>query len=274
MSDEAVAYHKRFKPQALLIAQRGKTVHESYDSGFAAKDAHPLFSGTKSFWGIAALTAQSEGLLSWDERVAQTFPQWNEDLWKRDVTLRHLLTLTAGVPFGGLGASVPLYEKALATQLRSAPGTTFTYGGIPLQIFGAVFARKLAALNLTPQSYLHERILDPNGIIVAKWRTLSDGTQPLPTGAFLTARNWLAYGAFVLENAARFAECFKGSVVNPRYGVGWWLALPRTPNDLAYASGSGGQALYIIPSMHLLAVRFGSGGSFNHAAFITRLVKG
>ena len=274
MFDEAAAYHKRFKPQALLIAQRGKTVHESYDSGFAAKDAHPLFSGTKSFWGIAALTAQSEGLLSLDEHVAQTFPQWNEDLWKRDVTLRHLLTLTAGVPFGGLGASVPVYEKALATQLRSAPGTTFTYGGIPLQIFGAVFAQKLAALNKTPQAYLHERILDPNGIIVAKWRTLSDGTQPLPTGAFLTARSWLAYGAFVLENTQRFTECFKGSAANARYGIGWWLALPRTPNDLAYASGSGGQALYIIPSMQLLAVRFGSGGSFNHAAFITRLVKG
>lgn len=273
MIDEAVQYHERHKGQALLVLQGGSAVCERYADGFSAQTPHALYSGTKSFWGLAALDAQREGLLALDERVADTFAEWRKDAWKAQVTLRQLLQLVAGVPFGGLGAAVPVYEKALATNLRAAPGSTFTYGGIPLQIFGAVFAEKLRPRNLTPHDYLGERILKPNGIELASWRSLKDGTQPLPTGAFLTARNWQRFGAFVTANAAAYAECFTGSNANPRYGLCWWLAPANMPGDLAYASGSGGQALYIAPSLDLIAVRFGGGGSFNHEAFLKRLLK-
>jgi CubicO group peptidase (beta-lactamase class C family) len=170
-----------------------------------------------------------------------------------------------------LGASVPTYEKALATEPRHAAGTTFTYGGIPLQIFGAVFAERLKPLALTPHEYLRRRILDRHAIEVSSWRTLKDGTQPLPTGAFLTASNWARYGSFVAKHAGDYQECFRGSHANPRYGLGWWLAPPNAPSDLIYASGSGGQAMYVIPSLDVVVVRFGNGGSFNHEAFLKRL---
>jgi CubicO group peptidase (beta-lactamase class C family) len=194
----------------------------------------------------------------------------DEAVW-RGATIRELLTLTAGVPFGGLGSAVPTYEKALATEQRSAPGTTFTYGGIPLQIFGAIFSQRLKALGLTPHDYLRERILEPNGVPISSWRTLKDGTQPLPTGAFLTARAWARYGEFVAEHWKAYAECFIGTDANPRYGLCWWLAPATAPADLFYASGSGGQAMYVVPSQGLVAVRFGNGGSFNHEAFLKRL---
>jgi CubicO group peptidase (beta-lactamase class C family) len=272
MFEDAVAYHQRHKGQALIISRGGKTPVEVYEGAFTAESPHALYSGTKSFWGVAALAAQHEGLLSLDDRVAGTFPQWKAEAWKRRVTLRELLQLTAGVPFGGLGASVPPYDKALAVELKAAPGTTFTYGGIPLQIFGAVFSKKLQGLGMTPHEFLQARILKPNRIAVSSWRTLKDGTQPLPTGAFLTARNWFRYGEFVLRHANEYAECFTGSSANPRYGLGWWLAFPKTPQDLTYASGSGGQGLYVIPSEGTIAVRFGNGGSFNHEAFVKRLL--
>lgn len=272
MNVEAAAeYHARHKPQALLVLRGGACVFEAYDGAFSAEKAHALYSGTKSFWGIAALTAQREGLLSLDDTVAQTFPAWRGEAWKASVTLRQLLQLIAGVPFGGLGAAVPPYEKALQTELKSKPGTVFTYGGIPLQIFGAVFAERLKPLELTPHEYLHARILDPNGIAVASWRALKDGSRPLPTGAFLTARAWARYGEFVREHAAEYAECFTGSALNPRYGLCWWLAPPKAPAGLFYASGSGGQAMYVSPSHQAVVVRFGNGGSYNHEAFLRRL---
>jgi CubicO group peptidase (beta-lactamase class C family) len=176
------------------------------------------------------------------------------------------------VPFGGLGASVPLYEKALASEQRNAPGSTFTYGGIPLQIFGAIFLQRLTPLHMMPHDYLRARILEPAGVEISSWRALKDGTHPLPTGAFLTAENWSRYGAYVLRNHAVFAECFRGSAANPRYGLGWWLAPATAPADLFYASGSAGQAMYVLPSQQLVVVRFGNGGSFNHEAFLKRLL--
>jgi CubicO group peptidase (beta-lactamase class C family) len=268
---EAVAYHERHKPQALVISRGGAIEVETYGGDFTAAKPHALYSGTKSFWGPLALIAQREGLLKLDETAGVTFPSWSEDPVKRQVTIRHLLTLTAGIGFGGLGNAVPVYEKALAVQLKDRPGTRFTYGGIPLQVFGAILSEKLKALKMTPHEYLHAKVLEPAGVGIDNWRKLADGTQPLPTGAFLTARNWLAYGRYVLAHRDGFAECFTGTGSNPRYGLCWWLAPPGAPSDTVYASGSGGQALYVIPSAKLVVTRFGGGGSFKHEAFLKRL---
>jgi CubicO group peptidase (beta-lactamase class C family) len=257
--DAAAEYHARHKPQALLVRRGGETLIERYDNGFSADEPHALYSGTKSFWGVTAVIAQRERLLSLDE------PVW------RGATIRELLTLTAGVPFGGLGSAVPTYEKALASEQRNAPGSTFTYGGIPLQIFGAILSERLKPSSLTPHEYLHARVLDANGIRISSWRTLKDGTHPLPTGAFVTARNWARYGEFAARNASEYAECFTGTRANPRYGLCWWLAPSGAPADLFYASGSGGQAMYVSPARDIVAVRFGNGGSFNHEAFLKRL---
>jgi len=268
---EAVAYHERHKPQALIISRAGKIEFECYGDGFSAGKPHALYSGTKSFWGPLATIAQREGLLQLEEPVGATFSSWQDDPVKRQVTIRQLLTLTAGIGFGGLGSAVPVYEKALAVQLKDRPGTRFTYGGIPLQVFGAVLSEKLRSRGLAPHEYLAARVLEPAGVVIASWRKLADGTQPLPTGAFLTARNWLAYGRYVLAHRNEFADCFTGTDANPRYGLCWWLATQGAPADTVYASGSGGQALYVIPSAELVAARFGGGGSFKHEGFLKRL---
>ena len=69
------------------------------------------------------------------------------------------------------------------------------------------------------------------------------------------------------------APCFTGSAANPRYGLGWWLSpLPRTRPDIVYASGAGGQALYLTPSARTIVVRFGASASFKHDAFLKRLL--
>lgn len=270
--EAALEYARRHGLEAFVAARAGDTVAEVYDNGFDAGNAHALYSGTKSFWGITALYAQADGLLRLDEPVADTVVSWREDPWKRRVTLRMLLSLTAGFGFGGLGSAVPTYDRALAFSLKNEPDSTFTYGGIPLQVFGAVLARKLAPL--APQAYLRERVLNPAGVTVAAWRTLADGSQPLPTGASLTAANWLAYGRFVLRERSALAACFHGSLANPRYGLGWWLGAAGAPNDLVYASGSGGQALYLVPSLDLAIVHYGKSASYKHDALLKRLFAG
>jgi CubicO group peptidase (beta-lactamase class C family) len=269
--EAALEYSRKHGQRALLVARGSDPLVEIYENGGGGDVAQPLYSGTKSFWGVAALRAQHEGILSIDEPVAASFAAWSEDPWKRRVTLRMLLSLTAGFGFGGLGSSVPPYPKALALELKSEPGTVFAYGGIQLQVFGAVFARKLERLDLTPQQYLAQRILEPAGVRVAAWRSLSDGTQPLPTGASLTARDWLAYGRYVLRERACLTDCFEGTQANPRYGLGWWLGVSGAPAGLFYASGAGGQALYVAPSLDTIVVRFGKSNSYKHETFLKRL---
>lgn len=280
--DAAVAYAERHTLHALVVLCAGEVILERYANGWDAARPHALFSGTKSFWGVAAVAAETDGLLALDEPVAETIPAWGADPRKRRVTLRHLLQLTAGIGFGGLGSAVPTYERALATTLVAEPGERFTYGGIPLQVFGAVLARKLAPRYSSPHAYLTDRILEPIGLRIERWRTLTDGTQPLPTGAFLGASAWLRFGRLVRDGGrwegrsvlAREAleRCFVGSKANPRYGLAWWLSpLPAAP-DVVYASGAGGQALYVLPAQDAVVVKFGAGSSYKHELFLRRLL--
>lgn len=271
LPENALEYARKHALHALVVAHNGRIVAEAYGEGYDASTPHALYSGTKSFWGVTAVAAERDGLLRLDERVAETFPQWEADAWKRRVTLRHLLQLTSGIGFGGLGSAVPTYTKALAVELKNEPGTRFTYSGIALQVFGAVLARKLEPRKQTPHDYLQQRLLDPIGMRIGKWRALSDGTHPLPTGAFVSAHEWLKYGQFVCERHAEFAECFQGSAVNPSYGLAWWLGAPHAPPDLVYASGSAGQALYVVPSERAVVVHFGNSSSYKHEAFLKRL---
>lgn len=280
--DAAAAYAERHSLHALVVAQGSEIVFERYGDGVDGTAPHSLYSGTKSFWGVLAVAAQDDGLLALDEPVAATVPSWAADARKSRVTLRHLLQLTSGIGFGGLGRTVPTYEKALAVELVDDPGARFTYGGIPLQVFGAVLARKLAGRDLTPHAYLRERILDPIGLQIGAWRSLADGTQPLPTGASVAAREWLTYGRLIGARGAwgatrivaetSLAACFTGSTANPRYGLGWWLASSPAAGTIAYASGSGGQALYVIPARDAVVVKFGASASYKHDAFLKRLL--
>ena len=281
-TDNALAYAERHALHALVIARRGRLALECYGPTYASDRSHALYSGTKSFWGVLAVAAQEDGILRLDEQAALTLREWETEPRKELITLRDLLNLTAGFGFGGLGTAVPVASAALATPLKTMPGTTFTYGGIPLQIFGEVLRRKLAQRGLSPHDYLRERILEPIGLNVASWRKLKDGTEPLPTGCFAGPLEWLKFGQLLLERGqykgkrvvgeAALAECFEGSRANPRYGLGFWLSPLEEAPDIVYASGSGGQALYVIPQLETTIVHFGKSASWKHETFLRKLL--
>ncbi|MBV8603013.1 MAG: serine hydrolase [Candidatus Eremiobacteraeota bacterium] len=280
--DAALEYAERHQLHALVVGRRGRLAFECYGPTYAADRPHALYSGTKSFWGVLAVAAQADGLLKLDELVSRTIPEWEADARKELVTIRDLLHLTSGFGFGGLGSAVPIAPVALGMPLKTMPGTTFTYGGIPLQIFGEVLRRKLAERGLSAHEYLRERIFDPLALEVSSWRTLKDGSQPLPTGAFLRPLEWLKFGQMLLGRGdykgktiveeRALAECLEGSRANPRYGLGFWLSPLASVPDVFYASGSGGQALYVIPSQETVIVHFGASASWKHETFLRKLL--
>jgi CubicO group peptidase (beta-lactamase class C family) len=77
-----------------------KLLFERYDNGWSRNLPHPLASGSKSFVGVLAMMAVEDGLLSLDEKAADTLTEWKDDPRKSRITVRQLLNLSSGLSPG------------------------------------------------------------------------------------------------------------------------------------------------------------------------------
>jgi CubicO group peptidase (beta-lactamase class C family) len=276
----AIAYSDAHGGAAVLVVENGRVKCRAPQG---EERAYELASGTKSVVGLAAAAAVQDGLLALDEPVSDTLTEWRANPLKKDATIRQLLSMTAGLR-SQVGRP-PGYAEAAAMPFTAAPGERFQYGPAPMQVFGELMNRKLAAKgrDADVQAYVERRIFAPIGFRYAEWRKGPDGRALLPQGLVVAASEWAKLGGLVLDGGrvggkpivdpAAFAALFQGTNANPTYGLTWWLAkgppspdrVTRTfdvgahaaelPSDLAAAAGAGNQRLYVIPSRHMMAVR-------------------
>ena len=95
---QAADYSAKHRGRAVLVMRAGKNIFERYDNGFGPDTATHLHSATKGFWGAVIAAMIEDGLIeSYDELASKTLPEWKEHPRKRRITLRHLLTLSAGL---------------------------------------------------------------------------------------------------------------------------------------------------------------------------------
>jgi CubicO group peptidase (beta-lactamase class C family) len=299
----AANYSRSAGGTSFLAIQNGQTLLEQN-----ANEPQKIYSGTKAFWGLAALAAAEDGLLSLDENVAATIPAWRNDPRKARVTIRQLLDFSAGLdPVPSLHNNNPGDRDAIALRapIVASPGTAFIYGPAALQVFHAVLKAKLGGES--PTRYLERRVLRRMGLGSQRYLTDSAGNPLLAAGWILSARQWAKIGEVALRggapivSAGSMSQCWHGSGANRAYSLGWWnnRAAPggrefdieanlvgkwqrqswggavlcrNAPSDVVACIGSGYQRLYVIPSMNMVVVRHGSGRRFSDAQFLRLLV--
>ena len=278
---DAIAYSDEHKGLAVLAIRDGTVFCSSGETSI--QTPNELWSGTKSFVGVMAAAAVQDRLLTLDEKAADTLTEWQSDPAMSQISLRQILSMTDGQ--ASQVGQPPSYADAVNVPATAMPGAKFQYGPTPMQVFGEIMTRKLAAAGLPtdPLTYLDKRILAPLGIRDYRWRKGEDGNPLMPQGAIMSASDWAKFGRFVLHEGkidgtaivdqAAFRELFQGSEANPAYGLTWWLAKPTEvsdqitattdilggdtslPEDLVFAAGAGDQRLYIIPSRDMIIVR-------------------
>jgi CubicO group peptidase (beta-lactamase class C family) len=309
----AAKYSENKRGISLLVMQNGKMIFEHYANGGSRDGRCPIFSGTKSLWGIGALVAVRDGLFKLDDRVSDTITEWRSDSRKAPITIRELLNFTDGIDGAPHLHRESIRDRnAMAIRLSSlaAPGSVFSYGPSHLQIFSELLRRKLNGRGTI--AYLEERVLKPLGLRHLEYKTDARG-NPLPaTGFELTAREWARLGELAIGHGNYHGrqivsgdllrQTFNGSSANPSYGLTFWLnrQAPRgrevdiekelelpwerpgwvdicickvAPPDMVVGLGSGQQRLFIIPSMNAVIVRQGRDSKFSDARFL-RLVFG
>jgi len=297
----------------MLVMQNGRTIFEHYANGGSASGRWPIFSGTKTFWGIAALAAVHDGLFRLDDLVSDTITEWKSDPRKSQITIRQLLSQTDGIEAASRLQRPSIRDRnTMAIRLPSIaePGAAFIYGPSHIQIFSELLRRKLKSRSTI--AYFEGHVSDRLGLHRLNYKKDSLG-NPLPaTGFELTAREWARLGELVIGNgnyrgrqivpADLLREASAGSQANPSYGLTFWLNqqspngreanmermldLPwqnaqwtdvcickDVPADMVVALGSGYQRLFVIPSLKTIIVRQGSNAKFSDAHFL-RLVLG
>jgi CubicO group peptidase (beta-lactamase class C family) len=290
----ANAYTKAARGDALLVMHQGKIVFEDYHNGYVSSEPHLLASGTKSFSGAMLVAAIEDGLVrDMDELVAETILEWRGSP-KEKISLRQLLNLTSGLE-AGVTVVPPSYADSIAVPLKTP---AFDYGAAPFQIFGEVMRRKLLIRQQSVWAYLENRLLAPIGLRVERWNNAATGQPNLPSGAYLTAREWVKFGQLMLQQGKwdnrqivrsdLLQMLLRGSSLNPAYGITFWLNAPGTgvgintnlqngiapfAPDLFMAAGAGNQRLYVVPSQALVVVRFGRQADYSDAEFLKRLLR-
>jgi hypothetical protein len=86
---------------SIVLVKNGKLVLEEYFYGYDRMRLHDVHSVTKSITSILVGIAHDQGVFSsLDQRVYKFFPNHSQAAWvkeKRDISVGHLLTMTAGI---------------------------------------------------------------------------------------------------------------------------------------------------------------------------------
>jgi CubicO group peptidase (beta-lactamase class C family) len=290
--------------QSLLIARHGKLVLEEYFYGFDKERTHDMRSASKTFAPVLVGIARDHGAkLDPDTPVYALFRQYKEfanwDERKRSITLRHIMTMTAGNACDDNDDSSPGNEDHIQNQreqpdwykfaldlpmLRAPGGEHAIYCSADLNLVGGVltnstgkwlpaffdeyFARPLQFgsyhVNLMPTGEAYAGggwYLRPRDELKLGQLYLSGGTW---NGRRIVNKEWV-------EESTAHQSSFTPALDTEgehQYGFGWHIhklnAGGRVYRDFA-AGGNGGQVVVVIPELDLVvAFNGGSYGEFRN----------
>lgn len=307
----AASYSASHGGLALLIQQDGQTLIEKYQGGHSASTKYRIYSGTKGFWGIAALKADEDKLLDLDDRVSKYLPEWKADADKSRISLDQLLDFSSGLEAKDLIHEDDLENRNLMgmeAKRVASPGRSFIYGPAALQVFHEVLKRQLQEKSDRPYTYLERRVLQPIGLGRQRYIPDQSGNPLLAAGFMMTARQWAQLGTLLIHegrpilSSKSFDRLTRGSSANRAYNLGFWnnrhahdrsareidvedelgehwweqnwkdaCLCKDAPEDLLACIGSNSQRLYAIPSLKLVIVRQGRDQGFHDADFLRLL---
>ena len=284
---------------SFLIVRNGYLVFERYYNGFDREGYHRVASVTKSFTSSLIGIAIDKGFIeSVDQKLLSFFPEFNPgacDCLKREMTIKHLLTMTTGFQWRrSAPANEPMLENMrisknwvefiLSLPVRERRFGRFQYNSAVSHLLSAIITR---ATKTKAQEFANRHLFEPTGMSEIptgsqlaynvddtskegekRWSQDPQGNNCGGWGLALKPRDMARFGFLYLNQGQ-----WDGKQVIPsewiadstkphtrRYGYHWWL---DDVNGLfVYAAvGHGGNHIYCLPEMDLVvAIASGSAG--------------
>ncbi len=292
---EAYASMSRPSLKSVLVLHRDTVIVERYWLGFTATSTQPIYSVTKSVVSALVGLALADGKLTLSDTLAQWFPEVVPGSHAASVSIRHLLTMTAGFDRAmGKGYASDPIGALLRRRAAARPGPKFRYTDDDPDLLVAIIERAVGERAL---DYAQRRLFAPLGIWKdvpksqqkRRWIMNKQGQVRGGYGLHLTTRELASFGQLYLQGGK-----WQGEVLLPadfvmestraqvtggypefiKYGYLFWISTDSAGCSAFFASGRGGQYVYVVPARDLVIVVTTSskGDGRSHRVMITQLV--
>jgi CubicO group peptidase (beta-lactamase class C family) len=277
-ADLSAEPHKDFK--GIVILRHGKLLAEAYFNGDDANSLHDIRSATKSITALLmGIAIERQIIQSVDDSIAQYLPDLPRD-GKERITIRDLLTMRSGLDADDDDSNSPGNESRLDESadwmksvydvpMKNAPGAKYVYVSINAFLAGAIIEN---ASKLGLDQFAKKNLFAPLGIDRFEWRKAPINRTTGQGNLQITARDEARLCELVLNKGrldghqivspAWIEQCLAAKVaistVDPYadfYGYMWYTKTEHVEgrsNVVHFASGNGGNKIYVVPSCDLV----------------------
>lgn len=258
---------------SFLVLRNDSIIAEHYFNGHSDTTASNSFSMAKSIVTMLVQIAIQEGKIkSWDDK-ALTYLPWLSGPYAKELTLRHLSTMTAGIdwsekykdPFSIMAKAY--YSDDVDALMRSTPvvdkpGETFKYQSGSTQLLSMALRQ---ATGKSPADYASEKLWKKIGMEEpAYWHLDKANGSELCYCCFnAISRDYARLGILLERKGMGIVDSnFMVEARKPfkadHYGHSFWIA-NKTAHPFFFMHGFQGQYIAVVPSQNLIIVRTGAG---------------
>lgn len=187
---------ERNATRAAALTVGGRLVWERYWDGCTPATRFDTYSIGKAFTAAAVGLLEADGALSLDDRACRFLPEWAGDA-RRDITIRHLLTMTSGLAlqYDRFERALDPTAAALAWPLMHRPGSVWCYEQAASHALVPILAR---ASGHQPLDLLQARVLGPLGAGAIGWARAGNGDCLGWRSVLTSARDLCRFGELLL----------------------------------------------------------------------------
>jgi CubicO group peptidase (beta-lactamase class C family) len=266
--------------KGIVVLCDGQRVSENYFNGDTAESSHDIRSATKSITATLLGIAIQRGLVhSIDDSIARYLPGLPLD-GKQKITIRDLLTMRSGLAANdddplspgnedNLDKATDWLRAAYAVPMKEEPGQTYVYCSIDAFLTGVIVSN---ASRMPLDSFARKYLFGPLGIERFTWAKAAGGQTKGQGNLSIRTRDLASIGQMYLDGGISHRERILAtswieqswhkqvpiSSSDPYadfYGFMWYYKDEPSNTEktsVYFASGNGGNKIYVVPSRHLV----------------------
>ena len=257
----------------ITLSIDGNIIFEHYFNNSSNTSKHNVYSVTKSITSLLVGIAIDKGYIdNVDQGIGEFIDLSSYDNYEllESITIRHLLTMTAGLVWDSGNLSSEMINLRSSTDplglildrdLGSNPGSVFNYSDGAAHLISVILNE---ATGMSAFDFAKEYLFEPLEIEDAEWHTDRLGYNIGGCDLFLSNLDMIKIGQLILDNGVfndtqivsenwitQATTNQNAQISTQGYGFYYWLSSYEGYTYIS-ARGWGGQQIYIVPQLNLV----------------------